>query len=238
MFSRVLVVSLAVAILGGVGPAAQAQVAAPIGVSASPQSSPAPEAVEVERVQAFDTLDVSVLQLPELNRTVEVNSVGVISLPLGGDFNVAGRTTMEIAADITERLGRHDLQKPQVTVSLKDPSQSTVSLKDAARRGFTVEGSVIQPGVYSVYGPTTLLQGLALAHGIDQYANEKRVTIFRDFQGRTQNAIYNLADIRNGKALDPQIYPKDTIVVAGSRTKRFIRDVAPILPLVYLFPHL
>ena len=116
---------------------------------------------EIETVQPFDVLDVNVLQLESLNRTVEVNSVGVITLPLAGEFNVMGKTTKQVAAEIAERLGRHDLQNPEVTVTLKDPSQQTVSLRDTARRGFTVEGSVTQPGVYSIYGPTTLLQGLA-----------------------------------------------------------------------------
>ena len=192
---------------------------------------------EVETVQPFDTLDVNVLQLDSLNRTVEVNSLGVISLPLAGDFNVTGKTTKQIAADIAERLGRHDLQNPEVTVTLKDPSQQTVSLRDSARRGFTVEGEVTQPGVYSIYGPTTLLQGIAMAKGIDQYANEKHVTVFREAAGRSSGQIYNLNDIRDGKIADPPIYPRDTIVVATSKTRRFVRDFAPIAPLVYLIPH-
>ncbi len=191
---------------------------------------------EVETVQPFDTLDINVLQLDSLNRTVEVNSVGVITLPLAGDFNVVGKTTKQVAADIAERLGRHDLQNPEVTVTLKDPSQQTVSLRDTARRGFTVEGSVTQPGVYSIYGPTTLLQGLAMAKGIDQYANEKHVTVFRETTGRAEGQTYNLNDIRNGKIIDPPIFPRDTIVVATSKTRRFVRDFAPIAPLVYLVP--
>ena len=192
---------------------------------------------DVETVQPFDVLDVNVLQLDSLNRTVEVNSVGVITLPLAGDFNVTGKTTRQVAAEIAERLGRHDLQNPEVTVTLKDPSQQTVSLRDTARRGFTVEGSVTQPGVYSIYGPTTLLQGLAMAKGVDQYANEKHVAVFRDMKGRAEGEVYNLNDIRDGKIADPPIYPRDTIVVAVSKTRRFVRDFAPIAPLVYLIPH-
>lgn len=192
---------------------------------------------EIETVQPFDVLEVNVLQLDSLNRTVEVNSVGSISLPLAGDFNVVGKTTKQVAAAIAERLGRHDLQNPEVTVTLKDPSQQTVSLRDTARRGFTVEGSVTQPGVYAIYGPTTLLQGIAMARGLDQYANEHRVTVFRDQKGRAEGEVYNLSDIRKGKISDPPLYPRDTVVVAVSSTRRFIRDFAPITPLVYLVPH-
>lgn len=220
-------------------PVAAQSATAPISATAGSSMVGAPSGEgDVETVQPFDTLDVSVLQLESLNRTVEVNSVGVISLPLAGDFRVVGRTTKQIAADIAERLGRHDLQNPEVTVTLKDPSQQNVSLRDTARRGFTVEGSVTQPGVYSIYGPTTLLQGLAMAKGVDQYANEKKVTVFRDQEGRTAGQVYNLNDIRNGRIADPPIYPRDTIVVAVSKTRRFVRDFAPIAPLVYLVPKL
>ena len=62
--------------------------------------------------------------------------------------------------------------------------------------------------------------------------------MFREAQsGRTAGQTYNLNDIRGGKIADPPIYPRDTIVVASSKTRRFIRDFAPIAPLVYLIPH-
>jgi polysaccharide export outer membrane protein len=233
--------------LAGIGTAVLLTVGAfssPAPVRAAADTAPqatapaVPATAEEERVEPFDTLDVSVLQLDSLKRTVEVNSVGVISLPLAGDFNVAGKTTRQIAAEIAERLGRHDLQDPQVTVTLQDANQGTVSLKDAARRGFTVEGSVILPGVYSIYGPTTLLQGLAMAHGPDQYANDKGVMIYREVNGRSDGVAYNLADIRRGKVEDPPIYPQDLIVVTGSKTKRWVRDFAPLIPLLYLAPKL
>jgi polysaccharide export outer membrane protein len=176
------------------------------------------------RVGPFDVLDVSVLEVDNLSRTVVVSSTGVISLPLSGDFDVSGKTTDQIAAEIAERLGRHDLQHPQVTVTLKD----SASLK------FTVEGSVLQPGVFPITGPMTLLQGLATAHGPDPIADEKRVSIYREVDGRRISAVYNVDDIRRGKIVDPRIYAGDVIVVALSGKRRVIRDYAPALPLLYL----
>ena len=147
---------------------------------------------EVETVQPFDTLDINVLQLEPLNRTVEVNSVGMISLPLAGDFHVVGKTTKQIAADIAARSGSTICRTPRSPSRSRTP-RNRASLRDTARRGFTVEGSVTQPGVYSIYGPTTLLQGLAMAKGVDQYANEKHVTVFREVNGQNQVNLYNLA---------------------------------------------
>ena len=189
---------------------------------------PAAQELQDYRVGPFDVLDVSVLGVDSLNRTVVVSSTGVISLPLSGDFTIIGKTTDQIAADIAARLGQNDLQDPHVTVSLKD----SASLK------FTVEGSVMQPGVYPITGPMTLLQGLATAHGQEPVANEKHVTIYRLVNGRRVSAVYNVADIRNGKERDPRIYAGDVIVVALSGMRRTIRDYAPVLPLLYYLPHL
>ena len=75
-----------------------------------------------------------------------------------------------------------------------------------------------------------------MAKGVDQYANEKNVTIFREVNGQNQGYLFSLVDIRRGKIADPPIYPKDTIVVATSKTRRFVRDFAPLAPLVYLVP--
>ena len=116
---------------------------------------------DAETVQPFDTLDINVLQLESLNRTVEVNSVGVISLPLAGDFNVVGKTTKQIAADIADRLGPSRSPKsrghrnPQGSVATE-----CVSLRDTARRGFTVEGSV-DPAwrLCDLWSDQSLLQG-------------------------------------------------------------------------------
>ena len=185
---------------------------------------PATGQLQDYRVGPFDVLDVSVLEVDNLSRTVVVSSTGVISLPLSGDIDVTGKTTDQIAAEIAHRLGEHDLQNPQVTVTLKD----SASLK------FTVEGSVLQPGVYPITGPMPLLQGLATAHGPDPVANEKHVTIYRLVDGRRVSAIYNVDDVRGGKVADPRIYAGDVIVVALSNKRRLIRDYAPALPLVYL----
>jgi len=187
---------------------------------------PAQQDLQDYHVGPFDVLDVSVLDVDNLNRSVVVSSTGVISLPLSGDFDVTGKTTDQIASEIALRLGRHDLQDPHVTVTLKD----SASLK------FTVEGSVLQPGVYPITTPMTLLQGLATAKGPDPVADEKRVTIYRLVDGRRESALYNVDDIRRGRTLDPRIYAGDVIVVAMSGKRRFIRDFGPALPLLYLLP--
>lgn len=209
--------------------AAGARAAAPSGPGPTPPDFTGATAAVAPvdyRVQPYDTFEVTVLQLDSVNRTVQVSPTGEIALPLAGILQVAGMTTKEIADLIAVRLSQHELQHPEVTVALKE----------AVNRKFTVEGSVTQPGVYPLTGSLTLMQGVATAKGSDQYADERHITVFRDIDGRHQTLTFNLDDVRRGKIQDPPIYPKDVIVVAGSKSKRFIRDVGPIIPLVYLLP--
>src|SRR4051812_43973448 len=67
------------------------------------------------RVGPQDLLDISVFQVPDLSRTVRVNSAGQISLPLIGTVQAGGLTIQELEAKIAKELDAKYLQNPQVT---------------------------------------------------------------------------------------------------------------------------
>jgi hypothetical protein len=57
------------------------------------------------------------------------------------------------------------------------------------------------------------------------------VSVFRaSNDGSRVGATYDLNAIRNGKAVDPPVYARDIIVVAGSSGKNFIQNASGILP--------
>src|SRR5215469_9790303 len=66
-------------------------------------------------IGAQDVLDISVWKEPELTRTVPVRPDGKISIPLLNDVQAAGRTPLQLAADITAELKKF-VADPQVTV--------------------------------------------------------------------------------------------------------------------------
>src|SRR5258708_1825648 len=109
------------------------------------------------RIGPQDTLEIDVFQLSDLNRTVQVDSGGQILLPLLGQVPAAGKTSRELSTDIAAQLGEKYVNNPQVTVVVKE----------AQGQRITVDGAVTQPGVYSLAGPTTLMQTAALAQGPD-----------------------------------------------------------------------
>jgi polysaccharide export outer membrane protein len=178
------------------------------------------------RIGPDDTLEVVVFQVPELSRTVQVDAAGQVSLPLVGRIDAAGRTAEEVGALLTERLAGRYLRDPVITVLVKQ----------AVSQRVTVDGAVVKPGIYSLTGPTTLLQALALANGPDpRVANLRKVAIFRSVDGARQGQVFDLAKIRDGKAPDPPVRSDDIIVVDASGARSFFTYFGNSLPLLSLF---
>lgn len=203
----------------------------------STQTLPAPDTtaasgaytgVDDYRVGAQDLLEISVFQIPDLNRTVRINSGGQISLPLIGQIQAGGKSVPELEALISGKLSEKYLQNPQVSVFVKEFTSQRV----------TLEGSLKKPGIYPLTGRTTLLQTIAMAEGLDPLANTEGVVVFRMIQGKKMAAVFSLKQIRAGQAEDPQIYGDDVVVVeqSGSKTamRRFIESV-PILNIFRLY---
>jgi polysaccharide export outer membrane protein len=173
-----------------------------------------------------DTLIVDVFQVPDLSRTVQVDGKGSILLPLIGVVSVGGQTPQQVADGIRDELGKNYMKDPQVTVTVKESASQKV----------TVDGAVVQPGIYPIQSTTTLSQAIALARGPDTaLADISHVAIFRNSGPQRTAAVFNLSDIRSGKMTDPQVVANDIIVVETSGTRRFLRDLANISGFLNIF---
>lgn len=174
---------------------------------------------EESRVSPGDVLEISVFQVDDLHRVVEVNANGQIEFPLIGKVDAGGKTIAQLEADIEQRLGATYLQSPDVTVTLKDaPSQRV-----------TVEGAVVKPGIYPVRGRTTLLQAIAMAQGLAEVADVNDVTVFRMVQNQRTSSNFDIRTIRSGKAPDPEIVAGDLVVAGQSAIRTFVRNWGPAL---------
>jgi polysaccharide export outer membrane protein len=173
----------------------------------------------------LDKLDVNVLQSSDLNRTVQVDAAGQISLPLIGALNAAGKTTNELQSEIATRLQAKYFQAPEVNVAVREYASQRV----------TVDGAVTAPGVYPIVGRTTLLQAVALAKGATREANDKQVVVFRNVGGQRLAARFDLDAIRSGTADDPEIFGNDVVVVDRSGSRGLLREVIGVLPVISIF---
>lgn len=186
----------------------------------STSASGAYEGASDYRIGAQDLLNISVFGVEELTRDVRVNSNGHISLPLVGTVMAGGRTIPELESDLARKYADGYLQRPQVTVFVKEFTSQRI----------TVEGAVKKPGIYPITGRTSLLQAIALAEGVDdRTADLGGIVVMRKVDGRKQAAVFDLRQVRKGLIEDPQLYGDDIVVVeqSGSKTafRRFIESV-------------
>lgn len=177
------------------------------------------------RVGAQDLLEISVFGVPDLSRTVRVNSNGQISLPLIGGVKAGGHTIPELEQLIADSLAKNFLQNPQVSVFVKEFTSQRI----------TLEGALKSPGIYPITGKTSLLQAVAIGGGLDPLADLKGIVIFRQVHGKKMAAVFDLRDIRLGKTEDPQIFGDDVIVVEQSGSKTAVRRFIETVPALAFF---
>jgi polysaccharide biosynthesis/export protein len=171
-----------------------------------------------------DVISVDVFQIPDLSRTVQVDAEGTILLPLLGQIPAAGRSVAQLSKQIATEYGDKYVRDPKVTISVKDSASQKV----------TVNGAVMQPGIYPISSSTTLMQAIALAKGPDTKLASDKVAIFRTVGQNRTEAVFDLSDIRDGKVQDPQIHAQDIVVVDTSGTRKFLQDISPIAPFAVL----
>ena len=177
------------------------------------------------KIAPMDTLTVTVFRVPDLTGDYAVDLMGQISMPLVGDIPAADRTPEELDRILTQRLGEKYFENPDVSVGIKS----------SAGRLVTVDGAVTKSGAFPVLGPMTLMQAVALAGGTDEFANQRRVAVFRKIGGQRQAAAFDLLSIRRGEAPDPQVYAGDIVVVDGSKVKETQRKILETIPLLNIF---
>jgi polysaccharide biosynthesis/export protein len=167
------------------------------------------------RVGPHDLIDVEVLDVDSLKRTVRVNAAGMISLPLIGQVPVAGLSAHEVEDRIADRYREKYLQNPQVSIFIKEFTSERIA----------IEGAVSRPGIFPLTGQMTLLRALAMAGGFGSMANATQVMLYRvNEQQVRETMVYDVEQIRAGTSEDPRIQGDDLIVVQRSSSRVLLRD--------------
>ena len=79
------------------------------------------------KIGPLDVLDISVFQLPDLTKTVQVADDGSINFPLVREVWAAGKTAHGLERDLTQKLGGKYLRNPQVTVLVREYNSQRVN---------------------------------------------------------------------------------------------------------------
>jgi polysaccharide biosynthesis/export protein len=156
-------------------------------------------------IGAQDVLSISVWKDPELTLpSVPVRPDGKISMPLLNDVQAAGLTPDQLKGQITEGLKKF-MTDPIVTVIVTQMNSQRVY----------ITGEVTKAGAYPLLPQMTILQALSSAGGFTQFANTRRIYMFRTVNGKQVNFPFNYKDVIHGKNLSQNVVLQagDTIVV-------------------------
>ena len=181
-----------------------------------------------QQIAKNDVLQVDVFQVDELDRVVQVDSLGYIALPLIGQIEAAGNSVSELAKKIEAKYGQKYLQSPEVSVFVKESIGQRV----------VVNGEVAKTGIYPVTAESSLLAVVTQAGGLTQIADQSKVYVYRKYGEQKLVANYHVGSIRSGKRPDPLIYGGDVIVVFASATRvamRNLLDVARVASATMVF---
>ena len=188
---RVRVIALVAAALGMVASAGSAAHAGESGGPALPGYT----------IGLGDALRIAVWKEPELTLDVTVRPDGMITMPLLGDLEAAGRSPGQLAGRLTEELDRL-VENPRVTVSVTQATSARIY----------VVGQMLRPGEFPLSGRMTVLKALALAGGFKDFARPDSIVIVRE----DQTVIpFNYKRVAEGKDVSQNVLlaAGDTIVV-------------------------
>jgi polysaccharide export outer membrane protein len=151
-----------------------------------------------------DVLGVVFWRDQEMSGDVPVRPDGMITLPLVGDIKAAGLTPEALKAQVEKAASR----------LITDPTV-TVAVRQINSRKVFITGQVATPGAYPLTGPRTVLQLIALAGGLLEYADSNNITTLRTVNGKQVSYKFRYKDVSRGKSLEQNIelLPGDTVVV-------------------------
>src|SRR5215813_5095930 len=154
-------------------------------------------------IQTGDILQVRVFNQPDMSARVRVREDGKVSIPFLNDVTAVGLTPNALAQQIQTRL-KEFINAPVVTISLEETRPFSIS----------VIGEVTKAGVYALPPGAGVLQALAAAGGLTQYASRDKIFVVRDTPTRARIRFeFEQLTQAEGKAATFRLRLGDIVVV-------------------------
>jgi len=153
-----------------------------------------------------DVLSIGVLNHEDLNRTVTVRPDGRFSFALVGEIEAAGQTPPQLQETMVAALAEYiDVLPGEVSVIVDSVHSYTVS----------VLGEVRLPGRFEFRNQVTVLDALAQAGGLTEFADTSDILILRTYQGQEERIRFNYKKSVRIDDNDPRVLlmPGDVVVV-------------------------
>lgn len=167
-------------------------------------TSPALRAPDDYLIGPEDVLSIVFWRHKDMSGDVVVRPDGKITLPLLNDVQAARRTPEQLRLELIERAGHF----------VEDPT-ATVIVKQIHSRKVFITGQVEKPGPYQIFAPTTVIQLIAMAGGLREFADGERILIMRLEGDRPVGYNFNYKHVsrRLNMRQNIELKPGDTVIV-------------------------
>ena len=151
-----------------------------------------------------DVLSIVFWRDKEMSAEVTVRPDGKISLPLLNEIYAAGFTPEQLRDKVTKAAERY----------IDDPN-ATIVVREINSRKVFITGSIEKPGTFTLAGPMTVLQLIAMAGGLKEYADKSKIVILRSESGKSTGFRFNYKEVVEQKKMSQNIdlKPGDTVIV-------------------------
>jgi polysaccharide biosynthesis/export protein len=178
-------------------------------LTAEASQAPAPGKSEVHAPPGYvigplDVLEVLFWKDKDLSAEVVVRPDGRISLPLLNEIEAGGLTPEQLRFRVLES-ARRFIEEPTATVIVKQINS----------RNVFITGEVQKPGTYPLGGSTSVLQLIAVAGGLTEFAARDEIVVLRTADGKPERHRVNYNAVLKGNDLKQnlQLQTGDTVVV-------------------------
>jgi polysaccharide biosynthesis/export protein len=130
-------------------------------------------------LQPGDSISISVLQDPKLDRQMLVGPDGMISFPLVGPVRAQGLTPAGLENVLKRRLRDKYAEGVDVNVAYLGLGRE----REESLPRVYVTGEVKAPGAYPIRVRTDIVQAIALAGGLGPFAAKHRIQVRRKVRG-------------------------------------------------------
>ena len=163
-------------------------------LSAGAAEKATPSSVQDYVIGPGDVLEISVWKEEALTKQLMVLPDGKIAFPLIGEAMAGGWTVAQLKEEIEKRLSRF-VPDPVLSVSVAQMNSLMIY----------VVGKVRNPNRFLLTSNINVLQALALAGGLNEFAERDEIRVFREKDGKTDIFNFNYDDVEVGKKLEQNI---------------------------------
>jgi polysaccharide export outer membrane protein len=141
-----------------------------------------------------DVLDISVWKDTALTKVVPVLPDGTISFPLVDEMKASGKTVAELRRDMEAKIAGY-IADPMISVSIQQVNSMQIYIL----------GRVNHPGRFVLNRSINVLQALAVAGGVNAFAEKDDIRIFRETEGGHQVLAFDYDDVTRGRHIEQNV---------------------------------